>query len=54
MEQAVYLLSTLVESGRQIIGFDLCEVGAASEWDGNVGARLTYKLCNLMAKSQAL
>ncbi len=46
-DQANYLLSTLVRSGRKIVGFDLNEVapGDSSEWDGNVGARLLYKLC---------
>lgn len=48
-DQAIYLLSTLAKSGRHIIGFDLNEVAPAtnsrSEWDGNVGARLLFKLC---------
>lgn len=48
--QAVYLLKKLTESERQIIGFDVCETGN-SEWDGNVAARIVYKLCNLMGKS---
>jgi agmatinase len=53
--EALYLLITLVESGREIIGFDLCEVaGLDNEWDGNVGARLLYKLCNLMGKSAGI
>jgi agmatinase len=47
LEQAYCLCRELVKSGRQIIGFDLCEVGNA-EWDGNVGARIVYKLANLM------
>ncbi len=52
-EQAVYLIKQLVKSGREIIGFDLCEVGPGeSEWNGNVGARMLYKLCNWMAVSQ--
>jgi len=47
--EATYLLTKLVKSGREIIGFDLCEVApGANEWNGNVGARLLYKLCNLM------
>lgn len=33
----------LLRSGRRIVGFDLCEVGAAP-WDAIVGARLLYKL----------
>lgn len=47
LEQTFYLFQELVASGREIIGFDLCEVGNA-EWDGNVGARIVYKLANLM------
>ncbi len=52
-EEAVYLLQQLVEKGHTIIGFDLCEVGPPPyEWDGNVGARLLYKMANLAGKSQ--
>ena len=52
-EEAIYLIKALVKSGREIIGFDLCEVAPGeSEWNGNVGARLLYKLCNWMAVSQ--
>jgi agmatinase len=47
LEQTYCLFRELVKSGRQIIGFDLCEVGDA-EWDGNVAARIVYKLSNLM------
>ena len=46
--EAVTLLRVLAESGRRVVSFDLCEVApdpaGASEWDGNVGARLLYKL----------
>ena len=51
--EAVYLLAAVVESGREIVGFDLCEVGPLrdGEWDANVGARVLYKLCNLTLKS---
>lgn len=49
LDQLFYLLYFLNESGRQIVGFDLNEVssgeGEESEWDGNVGARVLYKLC---------
>ena len=52
-EEAIYLIKALVRSGRQIIGFDLCEVAPGeNQWNGNVGARLLYKLCNWMAVSQ--
>jgi agmatinase len=47
LEEVFCLLRQVVRSGRQIIGFDLCEVGDG-EWDGNVGARAVYKLCCLM------
>ena len=53
--QAVFLLSEVVDSGREIVGFDLCEVSPhpsrESEWDANVGARILYKMCNLTLKS---
>lgn len=44
-QEAIYLIRQVVASGRKIIGFDLSEVGSASEWDGNVGARVLHKLC---------
>jgi agmatinase len=47
LEQTYCLFRELVNSGRKIIGFDICEVGDA-EWDGNVGARIVYKLANLL------
>lgn len=42
-----YLLWMLANSGKRIVGFDLCEVapGNNNEWDANVGARILYKLC---------
>jgi agmatinase len=48
LEAVFHLCRTLVESGRSLIGFDICEVGNGV-WDGNVGARILYKLCNLLA-----
>jgi agmatinase len=41
--EAMTLLRALGTSGRRIVGFDLCEVGA-HPFDANVGARLLYKL----------
>lgn len=46
-EEALFLVEGVVESGRSIVGFDLCEVApspGAGEWDANVGARLLYRL----------
>ena len=51
-DQIFYMLKKLLESGRQIIGFDLNEVGvSANEWDENVGARCLFKLCNTLIAS---
>lgn len=53
--QAEFLLRRVVQSGRRIVGFDLCEVAPGvdgSEWDANVGARILQKLCNFTALSQ--
>lgn len=47
-----YLAKRLVESGRKIVGFDLCEVGGQNEWDANVGARVLYNLCGVAITSQ--
>lgn len=52
VEQTLYLIRRVIQSGRRIIGFDLNEVGVSqNEWDENVGARLLYRLCNLLAAS---
>ncbi len=56
LQEALYLIKKVAQSGRKIIGFDLNEVSPgtavsscvadpAAEWDANVGARLLYKLC---------
>jgi agmatinase len=46
--EIVVLLRTLVDSGRKVVGFDLVEVApdptGVSEWDGNVAARILYKM----------
>ncbi|GJM63522.1 agmatinase family protein [Persicobacter diffluens] len=52
-DQAMYLIELVVKAGKTIIGFDLCEVGESDdEWDANVGARVLYRLSNLMGVSQ--
>jgi agmatinase len=51
-EEIYYLFRKVLESGRKIIGFDLCEVGISdSDWNSNVGARVLFKLCNLLVAS---
>ncbi len=45
--EACALVAAVARSGRRIVGFDLCEVAPGpdgDEWDGNVGARLLYKM----------
>ena len=56
-EQARYLIAAVVNSGRRIVGFDLCEVCPnprypEDEWDGNVGARILFLLSSWMMESQ--
>ncbi|MBW3545304.1 MAG: agmatinase family protein [Bacteroidetes bacterium] len=54
-EEAMYLLEAVARSGRTIIGFDLCEVAPGdSEWNGNVGARVLYRMANLAGVSNGL
>ena len=51
-EQAFYMIRKIVKTGRRLIGFDLVEVGISNkEWDENVGARILYKLSNLLLSS---
>ncbi|HYC29008.1 MAG TPA: agmatinase family protein [Chitinophagaceae bacterium] len=51
-EQIFYLLKKVMQSGRQIIGMDLSEIGVGqSDWDANVGARILFKLCNILVAS---
>lgn len=53
--EAMVILDAVVSSGRRIVGFDLCEVAPGTgddEWDGNVGARILYKLIGYALKSE--
>ncbi|HEY6902346.1 MAG TPA: agmatinase family protein [Puia sp.] len=54
-EQIFYLLRRIIQSGRQFIGFDLVEIGVGGEtdWDSNVGARVLWKLSNLLVASNS-
>ena len=54
-EQMYYIFRLIQKSGRKLIGFDLNEVGiSTNEWDENVGARVLFKLCNLMVADENL
>jgi agmatinase len=49
MEQVNYIFKKITTTGKKIIGFDLSETGVSSDgWDENVGARLLFKLSNLV------
>ena len=58
--EATELLRQLYIQRKKIVGFDLNEVSngglgdAAGEWDGNVGARLLYKMCGWTAITNGL
>ncbi len=55
LEQVFYLFGKILKSGRTLIGFDLNEVGIGgdTDWDANVGARILFKLCNLLVTSNS-
>lgn len=46
-EELFFLIESLRNSGRQLIGFDLCETGG-HELDAIVSAHLLYRLCGLV------
>jgi agmatinase len=49
LDQMSYLFRRIAESGKKLIGFDLCEVAPGNdEWDANVGARVLWELCVLV------
>ncbi|MDB4944251.1 MAG: Agmatinase [Labilithrix sp.] len=55
--ELVAVLRGVVEAGKRIVGFDLNEVAPnleddSDEWDGNVGARMLYKLIGFTLASQ--
>ena len=51
--EAVWLVDRVAASGRRIVGFDLCEVAPGKEQtiDANVGARVLFKLCGAVLKT---
>ncbi|MBL0232982.1 MAG: agmatinase family protein [Chitinophagaceae bacterium] len=53
LEQVFYLFSKVLKSGRKLVGFDLNEVGIGgdTDWDANVGARILFKMCNMLVAS---
>lgn len=54
-EQATYLFNKLAVSGKEIIGFDFVEVAPGeNDWDGNVGARMLFHMCGVLAKNNGM
>lgn len=60
IDQVFYLFNKLISANKKLVGFDLNEVSTggasleeASEWDGNVGARVLYKLCGWSIVSES-
>jgi agmatinase len=53
-DQVYYLFKKLMQSGKKLVGFDLNEIGVShNEWDENVGARVLFKLCNMLVQSNS-
>lgn len=57
LHEAIAVLREVVRANKRILGFDLTEVAPnlrdeEDEWDGNVGARLLYKLIAFTLASQ--
>jgi Arginase/agmatinase/formimionoglutamate hydrolase, arginase family len=51
-EQVFYIFKRILQSGKKIIGFDLSEISTSETcWDANVGARILFKMCNLLIAS---
>jgi len=55
--QALFVMDQVRRSGREIVGLDLVEVAPhptdeSNQWDGNVGARLLFHMCAMMASTK--
>ncbi len=54
LEEVIYLINKITQSGKKLIGFDLVEVSIGqTEWDSNVGARILWRLCNIMVNNHS-
>jgi len=55
LDEIYFLFENMITAGKKIIGFDLCEISPGNdEFDANVGARILYRLANLMALSNGV
>lgn len=54
--EAIFLVKMIHTAGKKIVAFDLNEVAPGDrkddQWNGNVGARILYKLCGVSLLSQ--
>lgn len=51
-QEVFYIFHQIIKAGKKIVGFDLSEVSTSENgWDANVGARVLFKLCNLIMQS---
>lgn len=51
-EEVYYIFKQIIKAGKKIVGFDLSEVSTSENgWDANVGARVLFKMCNLIVQS---
>ncbi len=58
INEIFHLFDNLHRANKKIVGFDINEVSSAGneddEWNGNVGARILYKMCGWLGKTQKL
>ena len=52
----IFLFFSTCQPEKEIIGFDLVEVapGEDDDWDGNVGARMLFHMCGVLAKNNGM
>lgn len=54
-DQLIFFFDKIAQSGKRIIGFDICEVsGSQGEWDAIVGSRILYYLANITGATNKL
>ena len=52
-DQVLYLVRAVLNAGKSIIGFDINEISPGQdEWDANVGARMLYRISNLVMNAK--
>lgn len=61
VDQVIFLIERIVKAGKRFVAFDINEISPGDQtspdedsWDANVGARLLYRIANLVGKSNGL